>query len=180
MWLIPVRSALFARAGEDRRFPAFTTTDLNGETVTEAVFAESDITMVKFWTTWCPACVVEKPTLAALYNELGGGMIGILLDADGRGAIENAREILETSGVNYPQLRPSQEMQSLLRTVRSIPTAIFVDSRGYIVGETIVGSRSHEAYLSAISAARGSTREHSEHSEQVEAGPDTVYEKDEN
>ena len=162
MWHILESGALFVRTAESNeigRFPDFTTTDLNGRTVTNDIFAESEITMVKFWTTWCRACVVEKPTLATLYNELGEGMIGILLDADDRGAIENARQILNNAGVTYPQLRPSREMQALLRSIRVIPTAIFVDSRGNIVGETIVGSRSPQAYMQAMLAAREEAHE---------------------
>ena len=144
-----------ARIAEAGKFPEFSTTDLNGEIITNAIFAESDITMIYFWATWCPPCVAGKPVLAEMYekNLERKGLIGILIDMNNR---ERAQQILSGAGAGFPQLRVSQEMESITRSVTGtgIPASIFVDSEGNIVGPKILGSRSSQVYLQAIQAAR--------------------------
>ena len=134
-------------------FPNFSTKDLDGKTVTNSIFGQSEITMINFWATWCGPCVAEMPDLAKMYNELGEGMVGVLMDADDRGAIDKANQILKKAGANFPQLRPSKEMYSLFNAIDAIPTTIFVDSNGKIVGQTVVGSRSSREYLQAMMTA---------------------------
>jgi len=129
------------------RFPNFSTRDLSGRTVTNAIFAESEITMINFWATWCPPCIEEMPDLAEMYDALGEGLIGVLVDADDRGAIDRAHQILRTAGANFPQLLPSKDMDSVLNLIDAIPTSIFVDSNGNIVGSTVVGARSSREYM---------------------------------
>ena len=143
---------------EAKKFPGFSTKDLDGKTITNAVFAENEITMINFWATWCPPCIAEMPDLAKLDDALEdtdgeGGLIGILIDADDRGAIRKAEQILDKADAYFPQLRPSKEMKSILDSIDAIPTSIFVDSEGNIVGPTIVGSRSMREYLAAMATA---------------------------
>lgn len=145
-----------ATIAEARNFPEFSTTDINDEVVTNAIFAESDITMVYFWATWCPACVTGIPSLAEMHATLGGkGLVGILIDMENRG---RARQILNNAGADFPQLSVSREMEPIIRSVTAVPTSIFVDSRGNIVGPTIVGARSSQDYLSAMQSAREEAR----------------------
>lgn len=47
------------------KFPAFTTTDLNGNAVTEEIFLGKALTVVNIWGTFCDPCVNEMPLLAA-------------------------------------------------------------------------------------------------------------------
>ena len=142
---------------EAREFPQFSTTNFNDEVITNAIFAESDITMVYFWATWCPPCVAGKPVLAELYKSLGGkGLIGILIDVDNQ---ERAQQILNSAEADFPQLRMNREIEPFIRAIGSIPTSIFVNSEGNIVGPTIVGSRSSQDYLRMIQAARENTNE---------------------
>jgi len=140
-------------AGLPKTFPTFSTKNLEGETVTNSIFAQSEITMINFWATWCGPCVMEMPELAQMYEELGEGMVGVLLDADDRGAIDKAKQILTKAGADFPQLRPSREMSSLINSIVAIPTTIFVDSNGNIVGQTVVGARSSGEYMRARLAA---------------------------
>ena len=136
-----------------KAFPKFSTKDINGRNITNAIFAQSEITMINFWATWCGPCVQEMPDLAKMYEELGEGMIGVLIDADDRGAIDKAKQILKRAGADFPQLRPSKEMSSLINAIDAIPTTIFVDSDGNIVGKPVVGARSSREYMRAMLAA---------------------------
>ena len=143
---------------EANKFPRFSTKDLDGDVVTSDIFAESEVTMINFWATWCPSCIAELPDLAELdeiFEDTDGecALIGILIDADDRGAIRKAEEILYDADAYFIQLRPSKEMQSILDSIEAFPTSIFVDSRGNIVGPTIVGARSKREYMAATALA---------------------------
>jgi thiol-disulfide isomerase/thioredoxin len=143
-------------AAEAKKFPKFSTKDLDGDVITSDIFAESEITMINFWATWCPPCIAEMPDLAELDDFLDdhpGALIGILLDAEDRGAIQRAEEILEDAEAYFTNLRPSKEMKSILDTIDAVPTSIFVDSGGNIVGPTVVGARNKNEYLRAMLSA---------------------------
>ena len=145
-------------AAETKQFPSFSTIDLYEKIVTNDIFAENQVTMINFWATWCPPCVAEMPDLGELAETLQDsdgerGLIGILIDADESGAIQKAGQILSKAKARFTQLRPSEEMYSILSSISAIPTSIFVDSKGNIVGPTIVGARSKNDYLRAMTVA---------------------------
>lgn len=86
----------------------FSVQDITGESYTQEMFADYDLTMVNVFTTWCTPCVNEIPDLGKLKNEMesqGVNVAGFVLDAvDGRGntseeAIEKARLLAEKTGL---------------------------------------------------------------------------------
>ncbi|MBK5253606.1 MAG: TlpA family protein disulfide reductase [Peptostreptococcaceae bacterium] len=122
--------------------------------------SENDITMVNIWATWCPPCVAEMPYLAKLNEQLpeNVGFIGICTDADQEP--DSAKEILETNNATFAVLIPSDEMSTgFLSTVDAIPTTVFVDSDGNIVGNPQIGAPGSseeaviEGYLALIDEA---------------------------
>ncbi|MDR1020138.1 MAG: TlpA family protein disulfide reductase [Synergistaceae bacterium] len=133
-------------------FPAFSTQDIDGKEVTGAIFADKKLTVVNIWTTWCPPCIGEMPDLGKLARSMpeGSQLIGVILDAYDPGALDEAGKILSKAGAQFPQLLPSDEMAPVLDEVEAIPTTVFVDASGKIVGNPLVGSRSEEAYRAEI------------------------------
>ena len=86
----------------------FSVQDINGETYTQEMFADYDLTMVNIFATWCSPCVGEIPDLQKLWEEMEGkgvGVVGIVLDAidvDGNvseDTIETAKVLAEYNGV---------------------------------------------------------------------------------
>lgn len=144
---------------------SFSTEDLNGNSVTESVFSDYDITMVNIWATWCGFCVEEMPELQELYDQLpeNVNLISICTDGDEEG--ELAKKILETKNVKFPALIANEEMnKSFVEKFPSLPTTIFVDKNGNIVGNSIAGvpARNEEivpAYLEAINSALKAVKE---------------------
>jgi len=133
----------------------FTTTDLEGNEVTsEALYAQNKITMVNLWATWCGPCVGELGELAQIHaqlQEMGCGIVGVLLDSmtdEGKAA---APQLMEENGTNYPVVAYSADMDALLEGVSGIPTSFFVDSTGAIVGEPVVGAYP-DKYLPSVQA----------------------------
>lgn len=133
----------------------FTTTDLEGNAVTsEELYAANKITMVNLWATWCGPCVGELGELAEIHTqmqEMGCGVVGVLLDSTTDAGKAAAPQLMEENGTNYPVVAYSADMDALLEGVTGIPTSFFVDSTGAIVGEPVVGAYP-DSYLPAVQA----------------------------
>ena len=124
--------------------------DLNGNEVTEAVFAEADITMINYWGTYCPPCIAEMPELAKLEGEYDGRMqlIGVPIDVDfskpDSKEYKAALEILESAGAKYKNVQPTGGLAEYTKYMQYVPTSIFVDAEGNIVGGPVVGGNFDE------------------------------------
>lgn len=139
---------------------AFSTVDVDGNAVTQDVFADYDLTVVNVWATWCGYCVEEMPELAKLKDMLpeNVNLITICTDADVEGDL--TREILSASSAGFQTLLPSQEMEDqLLGAVYAFPTTCFLNSKGEVVAESLVGVPSREnaadAYYAIIQEVLG-------------------------
>ena len=134
--------------------------DINGETFTQEMFADYDLTMVNVFTTWCTPCVNEIPDLQKLREEMqdqGVNVVGIVLDAmDASGGtdeetVEKAKVLADLTGVSYPFLIPDQSyLNGRLVGINAVPETFFVDKEGNMVGETYSGSRSLEEWKSIV------------------------------
>ena len=139
---------------------AFETTDIDGNSYTEKVFSDYDLTLVNCFTTWCSPCVNEIPDLEKLYQEMkdkGVGVVGVTLDTVGSNgkqdeeAVKKAQVLQEKTKASYPFLIPdSGRMNGRLNGISAFPETFFVDKDGNIVGEPIMGSRSLEDWKAAV------------------------------
>jgi thiol-disulfide isomerase/thioredoxin len=154
--LAAVAASLFfvVSADASEAFPAFKSRTLRGDAVTNAIFAGKKLTMVNIWATWCPPCVSEMPGLGRLGNSMpeGSQLVGIVCDvsANDRSAKGEADRILSRAKAGFVQIEYSPDMDPYLGKVEAIPTTIFVDSKGNIVGDPMVGSDSEKNYRAAI------------------------------
>jgi thiol-disulfide isomerase/thioredoxin len=141
-----------ANAGAAKVFPKFSSQGFKGEAVSDALFADATLTMLNIWATWCPPCVSEMPDLGRLGRSMpkGSQLAGIILDAGEPDAMSDADGILTKAQADFLQILPSEEMRPVLEEIDAIPTTLFVDSQGRIVGKPLVGSRSEEAYRAEI------------------------------
>ncbi|MFG6382746.1 MAG: TlpA family protein disulfide reductase [Lachnospiraceae bacterium] len=138
----------------------FSMQDIEGETYTQDMFADYDLTMVNVFTTWCTPCVNEIPDLQKLREDIADkkvNVVGIVLDViDGTGkadeeVIEKAKLLAERTGATYPFLIPdSGYLNGRLSGINAVPETFFVDKEGNIVGETYSGSRSFEEWKEIV------------------------------
>ena len=127
---------------------SFTTTDLDGNTVTSAdLFKDNEVTMVNLWGTWCHNCVDEMEELAAIHGRIkenGCGIIGIEYEEDpSEDTYQKARDLMKEKGTNYPNVL-IPEGNEILDMVSGFPTTFFVDREGKILAKPIVGAKVSE------------------------------------
>ena len=136
--------ALAEGGGKEAYTFTFATMDLDGNIVTSAeIYAGNKITMINFWATWCPPCVGELAELAEVQTQLqeaGCGVVGILMDSYDPEAVRTAKALMAQNGTNYPVLALSEDLYPLAQVISVIPTTVFVDSSGTLVGTPIIGA----------------------------------------
>ena len=139
-------------------FGAFSAETLDGKTLTEAVFAEADLTVVNLWGTFCGPCIQEMPTLGMLHEELENvQFLGIVLDCNDQfGGVDPdqdtlAADIMEQAGAAYDCLVLNQSLAMIgMANFQYIPTTLFVDRDGNIVGTEIVGAMDEAGWRDTI------------------------------
>ncbi len=139
---------------------SFAAADLEGNQVTQAVFEGHKVTMVNVWATFCGPCLGEMPELGELHNEYadqGFQILGIVTDTlaqDGsvsQTQVDLAKEIAQETGAGYTHLLPSEDLVAcLLWQIDSVPTTIFVDETGALIGKGYLGARSKDAWKEII------------------------------
>ncbi len=123
----------------------FETTTLVGERADESILAGHKLTMVNFFEPWCPPCVAELPELEKLYETYAPATFQIL----GVFSTEEGVEaVLEKAGVSYPILRYVPAFDPF--QTGYVPTTIFLDEQGNVVGETQVGANSYEGWEAIV------------------------------
>lgn len=124
--------------------PQFTTKDMDGNKVTNDIFAEYDLTVVNFWATYCNPCIDELPELAEWKKELPDNvnLIGLLVDVDEKGSEQYklAEKIISQIGADYQHLIATEEFDDIISNLVGVPTTFFVDSTGKIIGEPFAGA----------------------------------------
>lgn len=127
---------------EEKRVGAFTTTDLDGNEVTESIFSGYDLTVINVWGTFCGPCIGEMPELAQWQKELPENvqLIGLVSDVNEGGDVSAAKKILSDTGAEFVNLLSSNSLIPLLSMSQYVPTTYFVDSEGKMVGDPIVGA----------------------------------------
>ena len=146
-------------------FGAFSAKDLDGNEVTQDIFASNKLTMVNIWATFCGPCINEMPDLgelAAEYADKGVGIVGIPLDVtDEKGNIDSylyneAVDIVATTKAAYTHIVPVESMfVRKLASVTAVPETIFVDSQGNQVGDCYYGARSKAQWTEIIEELLG-------------------------
>ena len=106
--------------------------------------------MINFWGTYCGPCIAEMPQLATLCDAYEGRvqLIGVPIDVsfDDPSSVEfkSAQEILESAGATFPNISVTGGILEYAMSIQFIPTSIFVDSEGNIVGGPVVGANVNE------------------------------------
>ncbi len=117
--------------------PDFCLKDLNGRKVGLSDLKGRAV-VLNFWSTTCPPCVAELPSLNSLYHDLAGSglvVLGIALDPSDK----PVRELARRQRIEYPILTDnSQEVYFDTYGLFGQPVSILIDRAG-MVREKIIG-----------------------------------------
>lgn len=118
--------------------------NIQGEEVDSSILSDYKLNFVNIWHTSCMPCVQEIPELEELsqeYKDKGVQFIGVLKFYRSESDILEAKDMLNTLGANYPNIIPSEKMMTeFTDKFSAMPTTIFLDKDGKIVGNAILGA----------------------------------------
>ena len=126
-----------------KNVPNFSTKTIKGETVTNEIFAAKKITMVNIWGTFCPPCIAEMPELGEMARSMPADaqLIGLICDAsEGSQQIQKALQITKEAGADFVNIIPDEQLMNFMENVEAVPTTIFVNSKGEVVGKAVIGA----------------------------------------
>ncbi len=138
--------------------PDFAVPDLAGQAVRLSAF-RGEVVLVNVWTTWCPPCREEMPSMERLYARLHGRgfqLLAVSQDEDGMRAVA---PFVKQLGLSFPVLIDPDRQVGDRYGVWGYPESFVVDRNGYVV-ERVVGPRDWAsaesiAGLEALMAADG-------------------------
>ena len=117
----------------------FTLPDMDGKPV-QLTALQGRVVFINVWTTWCPPCIEEMPTIQRLYEQLhpkGLEILAINMDALGRQTVE---PFLDRRRLTFPVLLDPESRTERLYGTAGVPESFIVDKAGRLV-EKIVGPR---------------------------------------
>ena len=114
---------VYTEAGEEVRL-----SDLRGKPV-----------IVNFWATWCGYCVLEMPLFQEVFEERGDEIEFMLIDCNDNASetVEAGAEYIAGEGYTFPVYYDTSQEAQYLYSIRSLPTTLFIDAEGNIVGSHI-------------------------------------------
>lgn len=131
----------------------FSTTDINGRSVTDDIFSKTEVTVVNFWATYCDPCISEMPELASWAKNADGRfqILGVACDVTGTNTTECelAKSIIERTSVEFKNILPSGSLKNYMNNITGVPTTVLVNKNGKIVSDQIIGAQVSK-YKSAV------------------------------
>lgn len=141
---------------EEKYFLTFEANTVEGESWNSDKFADSKLTMINVWGTYCNPCLSEMPDLGEIASEYDAAefqLIGVICDVmegDDEKNIELAKELIEDTKAAYPHLLLNESLyMSFMGAVSGVPTTFFVRQDGSLIGY-LTGAQSKDNWKTLI------------------------------
>ncbi len=119
---------------------SFQANTIDGQAFTSDNFADSKITMINVWATYCNPCLAEMPDLgdiAESYPKSELQMIGIISDVVQDASeedVQRAKDLIRQTEADYTHLLLNESLyQNLVGGIEAVPTTFFVNSKGELL-----------------------------------------------
>ena len=139
--------------------PAFGFTDADGHALTLATYpgVAGHGAVLNFWATWCPPCVAEMPSLAALAHALAPAGIPVLTVSADRGGAPTVQAFFRAHAVDgLPILLDQASTAVHALALVGLPTTLVIGpdgfERGRLEGSADWGSPAAAARVRAMLA----------------------------
>ena len=120
------------------KIASFSTRDLGGAEVTQAIFGEKPATFINYWATWCGPCRVELPDFPGMYEKYKDRVTFVTIVDDGENN-DSAMTLAAQYLGGYINLLPTDDLVAPIQT-GYVPTSVIVDAEGFLVIERIIGA----------------------------------------
>lgn len=121
-----------SRSPSSQPAPDFLLPDLNGQVVRLSQL-KGKVVLLNVWTTWCPPCRKEMPTMETLYRRLKSAdflMLAVSQDVDGQHTVV---PYLQEGGFTFPVLLDVQGEVGKKYGVTGYPETFIIDRQGNVV-----------------------------------------------
>lgn len=137
------------------KYLTFDTKTLEGEKIASTVFADYKLTMVNFWGTYTYPDINESSILQEVYTKIKDNpdlnLISGVIDTPDTATEEVAKNAKSEAGGEYTSIVMDETLAKWVTSnLGGIPTTVFVNSDGKIVGEPLEGKQTTETYLSKM------------------------------
>ncbi len=112
--------------------------DLNGNLVSLSDF-RGRIVFLNFWTTWCPTCRIEMPSMEKLHQKFKGQDFA-MVTVNIQESVSQVKQFFKMFNLTFTALLDTTGEVATGFSIRSIPTTFILDKEGRTIG-TILGPR---------------------------------------
>ena len=133
----PANDALLRPYRSERLAPALRLPALRGAPV-DLADQQGKVVLVNFWTTWCPPCVEEIPSLQRLYRRLRPQGLEILAVDVGE-SVDTMEAFLKDKPIDFPVLMDADGSALRRWGVYAFPTTLVLD-RGQRIRHAVFGA----------------------------------------
>ena len=157
-WIFISRVPQAAAANEETVFspregffaPDFTLDLLEGGQVTLSDLRGQAV-MINIWTTWCPPCRAEMPSLEAVYQDhKENGLIVLAVNSTNQDSEARVAEFVTEFGLSFPVALDRNGAMSTRYRLRGLPSSFFLDRSGVIRSVVIGGPMSESLIRSKV------------------------------
>jgi len=139
-----VAAALWLRPGTPEIAPDFALSDLSGRAVRLSAL-RGRVVLVNLWTTWCPPCREEMPSMERLYQRVRDRGVELLaVSEDDPDTQDAVRTFVREMDVSFPVLLDPDREVGRLYGVWGYPETFVIDRQGRIV-ERVIGPRAWDS-----------------------------------
>jgi cytochrome c biogenesis protein CcmG, thiol:disulfide interchange protein DsbE len=132
--------------------PAFALSRLDAPGKLALASLRGKVVVLNFWASWCSPCKSEAPRLEAAwrrYREEGVVVLGV----DGQDFSGDAKRFIRNHRITYPNVHDGPGNIGTKYGVTGYPETYFVDRRGRLVGNRVVGEVSAAKLTAGIQRA---------------------------
>jgi peroxiredoxin len=126
-----------------RLAPDFAVPDLAGQAIRLSAL-RGKVVVLNLWTTWCPPCLEEMPSMERLWASLHGddfALLAVSQDEEGRHVVE---PFVERMRLSFPVFLDPDRQVGDRYGVWGYPETFVIDRNGYVV-ERVIGPRNWAA-----------------------------------